>query len=133
MRRKNPLIYLIIVLLLPVLLLAQNNADNYKFNRVDVESGLSNSEVKCVYKDKTGFIWFGTPSGLNRYDGYEVSVYKHNLQDNTTSYNNDIWRIQESDKGLLWLTTRAGYAVYNPLKEEFEDNLPSLFKKYSFQ
>lgn len=131
MRRKNPLIYLIIVLLLPVLLLAQNNADNYKFNRVDVESGLSNSEVKCVYKDKTGFIWFGTPSGLNRYDGYEVSVYKHNLQDNTTSYNNDIWRIQESDKGLLWLTTRAGYAVYNPLKEEFEDNLPSLFKKYS--
>lgn len=131
MKRTKPLVYLFIGLILPVLLIAQNGEDNYKFNRVNVESGLSNSEVKCIYKDKTGFIWFGTPSGLNRYDGYKVSVYKHDLRDNTTNYNNDIWRIQEADNGMLWLTTRAGYAVYNPLKEQFEDNLSILFKKYA--
>ena len=87
--------------------------------------------MKCVYKDKTGFIWFGTPSGLNRYDGYEITIYKHNLQDNASSYNNDILRIQEAEDGLLWLTTRAGYAIYNPLKEQFEEDLHSIFNKFA--
>ena len=73
----KPLLYLFLWLALPQILFSQTSEDNYKFNRVDVGSGLSNSEVKCVYKDKTGFVWFGTPSGLNRYDGYEIEIYKH--------------------------------------------------------
>ena len=125
----KPLLYLFLWLALPQILFSQTSEDNYKFNRVDVGSGLSNSEVKCVYKDKTGFVWFGTPSGLNRYDGYEIEIYKHNLQDNTSSYNNDILRIQEAGDGLLWLTTRAGFAIYNPLKEQFEEDLPNIFNK----
>ena len=131
MNKIKPLLYFFVWLVLPQILFSQTGEDNYKFNRVDVGSGLSNSEVKCVYKDKTGFIWFGTPSGLNRYDGYEITIYKHNLQDNASSYNNDILRIQEAEDGLLWLTTRAGYAIYNPLKEQFEEDLHSIFNKFA--
>ena len=53
--------------------------NEYKFNRIDVERGLSNSEVLCIFKDRSGFMWFGTPSGLNRYDGYEVVPCKQDL------------------------------------------------------
>lgn len=50
---------------LPLQTVCAISVDKYKFNRVDVAKGLSNSEEKCIYKDKTGFTWFGTPSGLS--------------------------------------------------------------------
>ena len=38
-----------------------------------------NSSISCIVKDKTGFIWFGTWNGLNRYDGYEFKIEEGNL------------------------------------------------------
>lgn len=106
--------------------------NEYKFNRIDVERGLSNSEVLCIFKDRSGFMWFGTPSGLNRYDGYEVVPCKQDLSTKSNlSSNNDIWRIQEDMEGRLWLNTRLGYTVYDPGIERFVDSPSDLFKKYA--
>ena len=106
--------------------------DAYKFNRIDVEKGLSNNEVRSIFKDRSGFVWFGTPSGLNRYDGYEIISVKQNLNKmEDLSSNNDIWRIQEDLEGKLWLTTRAGYTVYDPEQEDFVASTSELFKKYA--
>jgi ligand-binding sensor domain-containing protein len=104
----------------------------YKFNQIDVEKGLSNSEVRCIFKDWSGFIWFGTPSGLNRYDGYEIITVKQdlNVPENLSS-NNDIWRIQQDANGLLWLTTRAGYTIYDPQQEAFVQSPSEIFKQYA--
>lgn len=33
------------------------------------EDGLSSNSVKTIYRDKTGYVYFGTSSGLDRYDG----------------------------------------------------------------
>jgi signal transduction histidine kinase/ligand-binding sensor domain-containing protein/DNA-binding response OmpR family regulator len=107
-------------------------ADTYKFNRVDAAKGLSNSEIKCIYKDKTGFIWFGTPSGLNRYDGYEMIACKQNLvADSPNASNNDIEQIQEDAEGRLWIKTRSGYCIYNPAMERFEDDISPLIEQYA--
>lgn len=107
-------------------------ADKYNFNRINVERGFSNSEVRCVFKDKSGFVWFGTPSGLNRYDGYEVISIRQDLSaQKTLSSNNDIWRIQEDYAGRLWLATRMGYAIYDPVKERFVDSPSDLINQYA--
>lgn len=112
--------------------LSANKSNDYKFNRIDVERGLSNSEVLCIFKDRSGFMWFGTPSGLNRYDGYEVVSCKQDLSaDSHLFSNNDIWRIQEDAEGRLWLNTRLGYAIYDPGRERFVDSPSDLFKKYA--
>ncbi|MDR1918418.1 MAG: response regulator [Tannerellaceae bacterium] len=113
-------------------LLCATPSDKYKFKRVDIVKGLSNSEVKCVYKDKTGFIWFGTPSGLNRYDGYEIITYKQNLSsDSQNISNNNIEQIQEADDGKLWIKTRSGYCIFDPSQEKFEEDMQLLFEQYS--
>lgn len=131
MINTKPLIYLFLLCLIPQWLMASVNPDVYKFNRIDVAKGLSNSEVKCIYKDQSGFMWFGTPSGLNRFDGYEVVAYKQELNEkNQGSSNNDVWRIQEAADGKLWLTTRSGYAVYDPVQEQFVDDVKPLFQQY---
>ncbi|MDF1617157.1 ligand-binding sensor domain-containing protein [Petrocella sp. FN5] len=46
------------------------------FERMGRESGLSNLSVSSMVQDKYGFLWFGTQSGLNRFDGREIMVYK---------------------------------------------------------
>ena len=40
-----------------------------KFRRLDTPNGLSSSQINCIYKDSRGYVWIGTPYGLNRYDG----------------------------------------------------------------
>lgn len=125
-----------LLLLIPGLMVstagAAIDANSYKFNKVDVERGLSNSEVRCIFKDRSGFIWFGTPSGLNRYDGYEIKPIKQDLFAPTHALsNNDMWRIQEAADGKLWLTSRVGYTIYDPEQEEFIESPEDLFRQYS--
>lgn len=111
---------------------ASVNKDKYKFNRVDVEKSLSNNEVRCIFKDRAGFLWFGTPSGLNRYDGYEIKSIKLDLNTvQETTSNNDIWKIQEDADGLLWLKTRVGDMIYDPEHECFLKSQTALFNKYA--
>jgi len=55
-------------------------------------------------------MWFGTPSGLNRYDGYTFKVFKYDV-DNKYSINDDfINNIFEGPDKKLWITTPSGYS-----------------------
>ncbi len=48
-----------------------------KFSSLTINDGLSQSNIKCIIKDRRGFMWFSTDDGLNRYDGYNFVVYRH--------------------------------------------------------
>ena len=41
---------------------------DYYFRRLNTENGLSQNTVLSILQDQTGFMWFGTKDGLNRYD-----------------------------------------------------------------
>lgn len=47
-------------------------AEPLRFNHISIDEGLSHSIVNTIYQDSTGFMWFGTGNGLNRYDGYTI-------------------------------------------------------------
>ena len=60
-----------------------------RFERLGVEHGLSDNSVYDIHQDIKGFMWFGTTDGLNRYDGYHFTVYRHNpLDSQSISINN---------------------------------------------
>jgi len=46
------------------------------FEGYDVAEGLPEEFVRGLAQDNQGFIWFGTQSGLVKYDGYHFKVYK---------------------------------------------------------
>jgi ligand-binding sensor domain-containing protein len=50
-------------------------------------------------------MWFGTLDGLNRYDGYEFKVYKHDAEDPNSLSSGPIRRILVDDEGALWVGT----------------------------
>jgi signal transduction histidine kinase/ligand-binding sensor domain-containing protein/DNA-binding response OmpR family regulator len=121
-----------LILCLLTLAARASGTECYKFNRIKAGQGLSNSEILCIFKDRTGFVWFGTPSGLNRYDGYEIVSVKQNISDRQgNTSNNHIEKIQEAFDGKLWIKTRTGYAVYDPSLEIFIDDVRELFLKYA--
>lgn len=39
------------------------------FRNLTVDEGLSQNSVVSIVQDSTGFMWFATQDGLNKYDG----------------------------------------------------------------
>ena len=50
--------------------------ERFFFTDLDVKDGLSQQTVTAIFQDTDGYMWFGTRSGLNRYDGYGFMVYR---------------------------------------------------------
>lgn len=94
-------------------------AHDYMFKHLEVKDGLSNNQVNSIYKDSKGFMWFGTASGLNRYDGYGIKVYRSRQDDERSLPDSYIEKVQEDASGNLWIETGAGYAIYNAASNDF--------------
>jgi ligand-binding sensor domain-containing protein/signal transduction histidine kinase/CheY-like chemotaxis protein/AraC-like DNA-binding protein len=101
----------------PTIIFAQN--PQLKFKHINSQQGLSNSTIEAIYQDSRGFIWFGTRDGLNRYDGYEITVFKNNPLDSNTISDNYIRCIYEDASHNLWIGTSNGLNRFNPGKNTF--------------
>ena len=64
--------------------------------------------MNTILQDRQGFLWFGTEYGLNKYDGYEFTVYKRTPDDPGALAGNDVRAIYEDQSGALWVGTEAG-------------------------
>src|SRR5436190_10670941 len=105
MRLRN----LILLLLLQAGCIAINGQQqNLRFEHLDINSGLSQNHIMCILQDSRGFIWLGSRDGLNRYDGYQFTIYKNDPKDPASISNNFITGMLEDKNGDLWITTRGG-------------------------
>ena len=83
------------------------------FSHLDVNNGLSENWIKCIYKDLKGFIWFGTNSGLNRFDGYKFELFQKSISDSTGISDNAVNAITGDSDGNLWVGTGGGVSILN--------------------
>lgn len=86
----------------------QYPGQNLRFERISIEQGLSHSTVYCIFQDSKGFMWFGTRDGLNKYDGYTFTVYKHDPTDPHSLSHNQVMTIFEDSNGILWVGSKSG-------------------------
>lgn len=112
------------ILILNILILIPSSTihgqnDNLKFKQLTSNEGLSQNFISAIYQDKNGFIWFGTKDGLNRYDGYEFKVYRHNPFDTTTLSGNFISALMEDSKGRFWVGSNS-LDLFIPERDEFK-------------
>jgi len=66
-----------------------------KFTHLTTSDGLSQSTVFAILKDYKGFMWFATDEGLNKYDGYKFTVYKHDPENPASISNNSVYSLLE--------------------------------------
>jgi len=123
-------VYLLFILFafLQQLLHAQNN--RYKFSHLDITNGLSDNQVNCFFRDDKGFMWFGTTSGLNRYDGYKFKVFKHEANDDNSLGENHVMNILEGPDKKLWIFSHSTISVYDPTTEKFSNNIAAELARY---
>lgn len=89
-----------------------------RFERISLEQELSQSTVYCMLQDSKGFMWFGTEDGLNKYDGYTFTVYKHDPENPNSLSNNEVRSIYEDQSGALWVGTVGGLNKLVPNENE---------------
>ncbi|HYG38372.1 MAG TPA: two-component regulator propeller domain-containing protein [Cytophagales bacterium] len=90
-----------------------------KFKHITPIEGLSHSFVRNIVQDHKGFIWIATANGLNRFDGYDITIYKNNPQDSNSIISNDVLRIFKDHKDNLWVGTNKGVQLYNKEQDNF--------------
>jgi ligand-binding sensor domain-containing protein/signal transduction histidine kinase/DNA-binding response OmpR family regulator len=95
---------------------AQNQLN---FKHLTINEGLSQNTVFCVMQDKTGFIWVGTEDGLNKYDGYDFTIYKHENNNQKSLSHSQVNAILEDPKGNFWVGTSDGLNLFDKHTERF--------------
>jgi ligand-binding sensor domain-containing protein len=93
------LLILLTAMVLPANMFAQK--DNVRFERISLEHGLSQVTVYSIIQDSQGFMWFGTQDGLNKYDGYNFTVYRHDPENRASLSHNYVISIFEDSGGSL--------------------------------
>lgn len=100
----------------------------YYFQYFNVENGLSQSEVTCIYEDTRGFLWLGTAGGgINMFDGINFKSY----EEREGLSGSIITCINEDNEGNLWIgTTWGGVNKFNGRTVKFFNRESGLLDNY---
>jgi ligand-binding sensor domain-containing protein/signal transduction histidine kinase/AraC-like DNA-binding protein len=110
----------IVMLLMTQYLAFGQQSSPLMIKKISTYQGLSNSAITSIQQDNYGFMWFATEDGLNRYDGYKFTVFRHDTHDpNTISDNfiSDLYKQPGSNQ--LWIATNNGLNLYDYDKDRF--------------
>ena len=95
---------------------------NFRFEHIAIEDGISDIRTPAILQDRHGFMWFGTFDGLNRFDGYEYTIYRSDPSDSTSLGENHIEELYEDSQGNIWIASQGpniGLCRYNPQADAF--------------
>jgi signal transduction histidine kinase/ligand-binding sensor domain-containing protein/DNA-binding response OmpR family regulator len=88
-------------------------SDNLRFDHFNVDHGLSQNQILCLFEDSKGLLWIGTQDGLNLYDGYRFKVFRHEPGNENSLPDYAVNTICETDTGIFWIGTRAGISRFD--------------------
>ncbi|WP_100615343.1 hybrid sensor histidine kinase/response regulator transcription factor [Confluentibacter citreus] len=115
----------ILILFFSLIIFCVSNSQNIKFEHYNDNDGLSHNSVRHIVQDKKGFLWFGTFSGLNRFDGYQFKTYLSSAPGKNKLYNDDITALElDEESNNFWIGTRKGLTLYKMDTNVFTTFLP---------
>ncbi len=92
---------------------------NRKILKYSSKDGLSYGFVTGIVQDDNGFIWFATEDGLNRFDGINFKVFKHNASNPNSLPSNYLDFLYKDAEGDIWLSTRQGIYQFDTNTEKY--------------
>lgn len=102
-----------------ILFWAGLSAQQVSHTLIGTEAGLSQGFVRCLLKDREGFLWAGTQNGLNRYDGRRFKVFKHDVFDTLSISGNFVVSLHERGDYLLVGTLNKGLNLFDKRTQRF--------------
>lgn len=89
------------------------------FRQLSKKEGLSQASVFAIAQDSSGFMWFGTRDGLNKFDGYEFKIYKNDTSQNSVASNDIRTLYFDYKEEILWIGTNSGLSRYRKETDDF--------------
>ncbi len=102
---------LTLFILLPEIVSGQDNYAN--IYRYKGSNGLSQNTVNHISQDREGFLWIATQDGLNKFDGYNFEILRHNPKTQNTLPGNYINIVCHGNNDDFWIATLNGLCKYN--------------------
>jgi signal transduction histidine kinase/DNA-binding response OmpR family regulator/ligand-binding sensor domain-containing protein len=90
------------------------------FRYLGTEHGLTDGEINSIVQDSTGNMWFATWSGLMKYDGYHVELFRPELGDTTSLPDKKIKQLFVDSKDNLWVATSTNLCRYQKFTKSFQ-------------
>jgi signal transduction histidine kinase/ligand-binding sensor domain-containing protein len=90
------------------LLSLRSSGTTPSFRWLGTDEGLSSDSVFCMLQDRRGFMWLGTFSGLDRYDGSKVLSYRPVPGDRGSLSASLIFDLHQDAAGDIWIATDGG-------------------------
>lgn len=113
--------YLIIILFLNYNLFSQSEINNIHSINIDSKNGLPTNYINCAFKDNLGFYWIGTQSGLCKYDGSKIYLFKNNPKDKFSLTCSNIYAICQYQQYII-IGCESGVVFYDYYKNKFLRN-----------
>jgi ligand-binding sensor domain-containing protein/serine phosphatase RsbU (regulator of sigma subunit) len=103
----------LLFIFLCIVTLSQLSAQDYNFKHYGQKQGLANANIKCIFQDSYGFLWFATQGGgISKFDGKSFTNY--DKQDGLVG--NDVICITEDEHNSIWIGTVDGVSKYDRKK-----------------
>ena len=96
--------------------------DGSMFQTFSTADGLPDNNIRDIFQDKTGTLWFATGYGVSRYDGQK---FNNLIADGPIGMGvlpewwNDVRAISQDTAGNFWFATDAGLSSYNVQTSQF--------------
>lgn len=99
-----------------------NSEEEIEFSHISIQEGLSESVVLASCQDGLGHMWFATQDGVNRYNGYDFTIYRNEPEDSTTIADNISKTIFRDSKDRMWFGTSKGLSLYDVETDVFRNH-----------
>jgi ligand-binding sensor domain-containing protein/signal transduction histidine kinase len=98
----------------------QTQEDVYtRFQNFSTQNGLSSNSILGIVQDPYGMMWFATMDGLNRFDGYQFTVFRNDPKNPNSLSDNFTTCVEVDVYGNLWIGTQNGLNKFNPITNTF--------------
>ena len=102
------------------------NVQQFIFENIAEQDGLSNNIINCVAKDREGFLWIGTFDGLNRFDGTHFITFRNDRHNPNSLLTNTVHGICFDNNDDVWCTASTGVSCFHRQTQSFENFFPGI-------
>lgn len=79
-----------------------------RFEELPANIGLPRTTINSICQDHQGFLWFGSWSGLFRFDGHQLKSFRQGITNENGLESHKVTRVVEDSRQRLWVCTRNG-------------------------